>query len=131
MIPTLKRLFLATVRQYAVDFMVEEGFAASGIDVQEQWLLETAMRSLRISFHYPAKVLQENREIARYPATLWSYILVAIGLKKYATYAVVRLNEHLAFPSIELPPELKIGATLCYDYRTTLEPVTPREINDV
>lgn len=114
-----KKLFLATVQQYAVDFMIEEGFAATGIAVYEQSLLETAMRAIRISFQYPAKVLQQDKEIARYPATLWSHLLHSVGLGRYAKYKIVLLNEHFAFPSIELPPELlKIGATVCFNYRT-------------
>lgn len=97
--------------------MVEQGFAKSGIEAHEQFLLDTAMRAIRISFKYPAKVLQQDREIARYPATLWSHLLQSVGLGKYATYKAVLLNEHFAFPHIELPPEMKIGATVCYDYR--------------
>lgn len=112
-----KKLFIATVQQYAVDFLVDEGFASGGIKAYEQFQLETAMRQIRISFKYPAGVLQQDREIARYPATLWSHFLSVIGLKRYARYKVVLLNEHFAFPHIELPPELKIGATICYDYR--------------
>jgi hypothetical protein len=111
------RLFLATIQQYAVDFLVDEGFASGGIKAYEQFQLETAMRQLRISFKYPAKVLQQDREIARYPATLWSHLLVSVGLKRWAKWKVVLLNEHFAFPQIELPPELKIGAQVCYDYR--------------
>jgi hypothetical protein len=112
------KLLLATVKQYAVDFMVEEGFAPGGIDVRDQFVLETAMRAIRISFKYPAKVLQQDREIVRYPATLWSHLLHSIGLGKYATYNAVLLNEHFAFPHIELPDNLKCGATVCFDYRT-------------
>jgi hypothetical protein len=113
-----KRLFLATVQQYAVDFMVEEGFAKNGIETHEQWLLDTALRAIRISFKYPAYVLQQDRIIARYPATLWSHLLISVGLRRWAKWKAVLLNEHFAFPHIELPPELKIGATVCYDYRT-------------
>ena len=112
-----KKLFLATIQQYAVDFMIEEGFATGGIEAHDQWVLETAMRAIRISFKYPAKVLQQDREIVRYPASVWSHLLISVGLKRYAKYKIVLLNEHLAFPHIELPPELKIGATVCYDYR--------------
>lgn len=109
---------LATVHQYAVDFMVEEGFAASGLQVHEQWLLETAMKAIRISFKYPAQVLQQDKEIARYPATLWSHVLDALGLYKYARYTRVMLNEHLAFPGIEILPEMKIGAYVCIGHST-------------
>lgn len=112
-----KKLFLATVQQRAVDFMVEEGFAPGGIETREWFVIETAMRAIRISFKYPAKVLQQDHEIARYPATLWSHFLHAVGLGRYAVYKRVWLNEHLAFPHIEIPPEMKIGATVCYDYR--------------
>jgi hypothetical protein len=106
-----------TVQQCAVDFMVEEGFASTGIQAYEQYLIDTAMRAIRISFKYPAKVLQTDREIARYPATLWSHFFSVIGLRRYARYNVVLLNEHLAFPHVEIPPELKIGATVVYNYR--------------
>ena len=113
-----KRLFLATVQQYAVDFMVEEGFATGGIHVDELFQLEHAMRQIRLSFKYPTQVLQHDREIARYPATLWSHILATIGLCKYAKYKVVLLNEHLAFPSVEVPPESRIGRVfIACDYR--------------
>jgi hypothetical protein len=115
--------FLTTVQQYAVDFMIEEGFAKNGVQAHEQYLLETAMRVIRISFKYPAKVLQQDHEIARYPATLWSHLLQSIGLGKYATYKRVLINEHFAFPHIELPPDLKIGASVCYDYHTVLGPI--------
>ena len=77
-----KKLFLATVRRYCVDFLVEQGFAAKGLAVHEQWLLDTAMRAIRISFNYPAKVVQQDREIARYPVSLWSNFLHSIGLKR-------------------------------------------------
>ena len=121
---TLQRnLFLTTVQQYAVDFMVEQGFATGGLQAHEQWHLESAMRAIRIAFRYPAVVLQKDHEIARYPATLWSHVLDAVGLGKYARYKRVLLNEHLAFPSIEIPPELKVGAQVCFDYRTVLGPV--------
>jgi hypothetical protein len=112
-----KKLFLATVQQYAVDFMVDHGFATGGLDAQEYFVLETAMQAIRISFRYPAQVLQHDQEIARYPATLWSYLLHAVGLGRYARYKVVLLNENLSFPHIEIPPELKIGATVCFDWR--------------
>lgn len=118
MITLQRRQFLATVRQYAVEFMVDQGFATGGLEVHDRYVLETAMQALRISFKYPAKVLQQDREIARYPATLWSHLLHSIGLGRYARYKAVLLNEHFAFPNIELPPEMKIGATVCYDYRT-------------
>lgn len=111
-----KKLFLAQVQQYAVDFMVDEKFATGSLTAQEYFVLETAMRTIRISFKYPAKVLQRDREITRFPATLWSHILCAVGLRKYAKFTVVMLNEHLSFPSIELPPNLKIGAFVNYDY---------------
>jgi hypothetical protein len=88
--------------------------------VDEQFPLDTAMRALRISFKYPAKVLQKDREIACYPATLWSHLLDAVGLKRFATYKRVLLNEHLAFPTIEIPPELKIGMSVCFDYHTEI-----------
>src|SRR5271157_4156553 len=115
-----RKFFLTTVQQYAVDFMVEQGFATGGLEAREQWLLETAMRAIRISFRYPALVLQKDREIARYPATLWSHLLHSVGLGRYARYRRVLLNEHLAFPSIEIPPQLKVGAQVCFDYRTVL-----------
>jgi hypothetical protein len=113
-----KRLFLATVQQFAVDFMVDEGLSPGGIEVRDYYVLESAMRAIRISFKYPAHVLQQDREIARYPATLWSHLLHSVGLGKYATYKAVLLNEHFAFPHIELPDNLKIGAQVCFDYRT-------------
>jgi hypothetical protein len=116
-----KKLFLATVQQYAVDFMIEEGFAKNGIETHEQWLLDTAMRAIRISFKYPAYVLQQDRIIARYPATLWSHLLHSIGLKRYARYAVVKLNEHLAFPDIEIPEKMKVGMKVLFDYHTVIE----------
>lgn len=119
-----QKMFLATVQQYAVELMVDEGFATGGLDVSELYQLESAMRVIRINFKYPAKVLQQDREIARYPATLWSYLLHSVRLGKYATYKVVLLNEHFSFPHIELPHNLKIGATVAYDYRTvTIGPV--------
>ncbi len=117
-----RTLFLTYVRQYCVDFMVEQGWASNGIDVQEQWLLDTAMRAIRITFKYPAVEVQKEKEIARYPATLWSHVLDAVGLKKYATYKRVLLNEHLAFPSVEIPPEMKIGMRVCHDYHTAVGP---------
>lgn len=113
-----RKQFLAVIQQYAVDFLLDEGFAASGLQVHEQVLLETAMKAIRISFKYPAQVLQQNKEIARYPATLWSHVLDALGLYKYARYTRVMLNEHLAFPGVEIPPELKIGAYVCVGHST-------------
>jgi len=113
-----RKLFLATIKQYCVDFLVEKGWATGGIEVHEQFLVETAMRAIYISFKVPALKLQSDREVARYPATLWSHILHVIGLGKYATYRRVLLNECLTFPTIEIPPEMKVGMRLCYDYRT-------------
>lgn len=116
-----KKIFLTRVRQWCVDFLVEQGWGVNGLEAHEQYLLETAMRAIRISYKYPALDLQTDREIARYPATLWSHLLSTVGLGKYATYKRVLLNEHLAFPSIEIPPELKVGAYVCHDYRTVIE----------
>lgn len=113
-----QKQLLGVVQQYAVDFMLDEGFATSGLQVHEQYLLESAMKMIRVSFKYPAQVLQQDKEIARYPATLWSHVLDALGLYKYARYTRVMLNEHLAFPGVEIPPELKIGAYVCVGYST-------------
>ena len=118
---TLNKHLLLEVQQYAVDFMVDEGFAASGIQAHEMFLLESAMRAMRISFKYPAQVLKRDEEIARYPATLWSHLLHTLRLRRWARYNVVRLNEHLAFPGIEIPPELKLGAYVTYSPRIALE----------
>lgn len=115
------KLFIARVRQYCVDFLVEQGWGTNGFEVHEQWMLDTAMRAMRLSFKCPAVVLADDREIARYPATLWSHLLHSIGLRKYARYTRVLLNECLAFPSVEVPPQLKVGMKVCFDYRTVLE----------
>jgi hypothetical protein len=116
-----KERFLATVQMRCVDILCEDKMLhPENLTVMSQSLLEPAMDALRFSFKYPAKVLQQDREIARYPASLWSHLLHSIGLGKYATYKRVLLNEHLAFTGIKIPPEMKIGATLCYDYRTVL-----------
>ena len=113
--------FLTAVQMRCVDILCEDDMMhPDNLTVMSQRLLEPAMAALRFSFKYPAKVLQQDREIARYPASLWSHLLHSIGLSKYATYKRVLLNEHLAFTSIRIPPEMKIGATLCYDYRTVL-----------
>jgi hypothetical protein len=123
MIPTTNKHLLLEVHQYAVEFMVNEGFAAGGIQAYEQFLLESAMRAIRISFKCPVQVLKRDEEIARYPATLWSHLLHTLRLRRWARYKVVRLNEHLAFPGIEIPPELKLGAYITYSPRITLEAV--------
>ena len=116
-----KERFLATVQMRCVDILCEdEMMHPDNFTALSQQILEPSMAALRFSFKYPAKVLQQDREIARYPASLWSHLLHSIGLGKYATYKRVLLNEHLAFTDIKIPPEMKIGATLCYDYRTVL-----------
>ena len=33
----------------------------------------------------------------------------------------MKLNEHLAFPSIEIPEEMKVGMKVCFDYHTVIE----------
>jgi len=113
-----RKFFLAHVQQRAVDILCEdEMMHPKNLTAMSQTLVEPAMQALRFSFKYPAKVLQRDREIARYPVTLWSHFLHSVGLGRYATYKRILLNEHLAFTGIEVPPELKVGMTVCYDYR--------------
>jgi hypothetical protein len=114
----VRELFLTAVQMRCVDILCEdEMMHPENLKVLSQSILEPAMAALRFSFKYPAKVLQQDREIARYPLTLWSHLLHSVGLGKYATYKRVLLNEHLAFTGIKIPPEMKIGMTVCYDYR--------------
>lgn len=102
-----------TVQQYAVSSAIPAGLlkgGAASVRAELEFHVERLAHILNITARVPADVLQDRKLIAEYPANLWQYIRKALGLHYRKTE--VRLNEHLVFPTIAIPPHLGKQALL-------------------
>lgn len=72
------------------------------LDLAVRELPERMAQEVACRVRLPADVLQDNRVIAEWPATLWDYIKAAF--KRPHRTRQVRLNEAVIFPTVKLPP---------------------------
>jgi hypothetical protein len=105
-IPDVKTLELV-LRQYCVQTMVDEDeFALGNVKLTMQYRLEWMAYQLMGTLNLPCKVLQDDKEIARFPASRKDMFLVSIGLSRWAKFTSLRANEYITFPKYEFPKSM-------------------------
>lgn len=98
-------------------FVDEESFAPNNVNLHMSFRLEYLSYQLMAVLRLPSKVLQDNKEVARFPTRRWDNFLVSVGLGKYAKFTALRANEFLTFPGIEWPRHM---GTMRIAYTTDL-----------
>jgi hypothetical protein len=94
------------IQQFWAGILIDDAMLRNS-KVQVSYRLENLAYQVRVLHKTAAQTLQNDKEVAKWPATRWDNFLVAVGLKKYAKYARLKFTEMLTFPSIELPPYLQ------------------------
>lgn len=72
------------------------------VSVNTSGLAERLAHRLVASLRLPGEVLQDNKVVAEYPASLWDHIKKVLGFKHELVR--VRCSETVVFPDIQLPP---------------------------
>lgn len=89
------------------------------IDFVQHEVPERLAVQLTASLRVPSEVLQDDRVVASYPASLWDHVKQKLGLGHRSVEVVA--NETLVYPDIEVLP----GQTNVRIYHTTDTRVMP------
>jgi hypothetical protein len=90
------------LKDYMVSMLLDAGYSVP-LKVEVVYRAEYMAYLLMARMRVPAQVLQEDKVVAEYPASLWDHIKKAVGMK-YATEKV-KLTEYLLYPTIEVPKQ--------------------------
>ncbi len=92
------------IQRYAVCALVDAGFPSADVVAEIRQRLDSMAYELTYKMRTVAKVLQDKRVIASYPASLWDAIKRALNIRwlRYKMVDVL-LTEHLLFPDYQIP----------------------------
>lgn len=93
-----------SLQQYASSQMVDANMPDVKLYLEKSIEYNTII--LTMAHRIPTKILQQDREICRYPASNWQWFKQFIPFAK-PKYRIHYLTEHLTFPSIKLPENLQ------------------------
>lgn len=101
------------LKQYCVDRLVDAGMkdASKRVRAQMQYSMQYMAEHLCVDLFVLGKDIQD-REICRYPTTLWQHIRKVLGL--HYQYRAHRLRESMHYPTLPLPP--KLGGHKAFHY---------------
>src|SRR5579859_5197339 len=96
------------IQTFWANSVIDEESLASFRDakVYIRYMLEDLAYRLTAMMKVPAKVLQTDNEVAKWPARRWDNFLVAVCLDKYAKFKRLHFTEMLLFPAVTVPPNL-------------------------
>lgn len=92
-----------TFQEYVASTMVS--YEIPDVELHIEKNIKTMCYLISLCHKVPAKILQEKKEICRYPANNWEWVKQFIPFMR-PKYKIHYLTEHVTFPTLKLPENL-------------------------